>query len=268
MLDTVMRADTVLLPGCWPIGVPSKPDVLDALRTAHRRGARIVATCTGVSVAAAAGLLDGRTATTHWRHAEAFMRAHPRVLLQPDVLYLDHGDVATSAGTSAGLDLYLHLVRRDHGAETAAAVARRLISPRQRDGHQPQLLPDPLPQRQDQLAGVLEHLAAHLQDREPISVVARRMGLSERTLRRRFHDQIGATPGQWILAERLRHAQRLLETTDLPVETIAHSVGLASATALRRQFRRELAMTPTEHRRLHRSLMTSAGNIGIARSAV
>ncbi|PZS39571.1 MAG: hypothetical protein DLM62_07530, partial [Pseudonocardiales bacterium] len=155
-LDTVMRADTVLLPGCWPVDVPPEPDVLDAVRTAHSHGARIVATCTGVSVAAAAGLLDGRTATTHWRHAEIFARAHPRVLLQPDVLYLDHGDVATSAGTSAGLDLYLHLVRRDHGAEVAAAVARRLISPRQRDGGQPQLLPDPQPQRQDELTALLE----------------------------------------------------------------------------------------------------------------
>jgi AraC family transcriptional activator FtrA len=249
-LDAVEQADTIVLPGCWPVTQTPDAGVVNAVRLAHARGARVAATCTGVSVAAAAGLLDGRTATTHWAHADAFTHCYPRVLLQPDVLYIDHDDVATSAGNSAGLDLYLHFVGKDHGAAVAARVSRHLVGPQQRDGARPQLLANPLTHcRPDPLAAVLENLATHLADHTPVAQIAAGVGLSERTLRRYFHDQLGTTPGQWLLTERLRYAQRLLETTDLPIETIAHRVGLTSATALRRQFRRELNTTPTEHRR-------------------
>lgn len=257
-LEALAGAGTVVLPGCRPVGSSPEPGVVAALRGAHAGGARVVATCTGVSLAAAAGLLDGRTATTHWSHADAFAQAHPDVILEPGVLYVDHGDVVTAAGTGAGLDVYLHLVRADHGADIAASVARRLVSPRQRDGARPQLLADPVPTpaiggRPDPLALLLEHLVTHLHQREPIAAVAAQLGLSERTLRRRFADQLGTTPGRWLATERLRLAQSLLETTDLPVETIARHLGLNSATALRRQFHRELATTPSQHRLSSRS---------------
>lgn len=251
-LDAVASAATVLLPGCWAVDRSPGPDVLTAVRAAHRRGARVVATCTGVAVAAAAGLLDGRTATTHWRHAQAFAHAHPQVLLRPDVLYVDHGDIATSAGLAAGLDLHLHLLRHDTGSDVTAAAAQHLIAARHRAGDQPQQLPDPLPLPVDDLTAVLDHLTDNLQDREPVTAVAQRLGLSERTLRRRFRSQLGTTPGRWILTQRLHHAQRLLETTDLPIETIAHRIGLASATALRRQFHTLYDQSPSEHRRAHR----------------
>lgn len=252
-LEALVGAGTVVLPGCRPVGAPPGPGVVAALRAAHASGARVVATCTGVSLAAAAGLLDGRTATTHWSHADAFAEAHPDVVLQPGVLYVDHGDVVTAAGTGGGLDVFLHLVRTDHGADVAAAAARRLVSPRQREGARPQLLADPLPPpatggQPDPLAVLLEHLVTHLHEREPVASVAARLGLSERTLRRRFADQLGTTPGRWLAAERLRQAQSLLETSDLPVEAVARRLGLTSSTALRRQFRRELATTPSRHR--------------------
>lgn len=257
-LDALAGAGTLVLPGCRPIGTAHDPDVVAAVRAAHARGTRVVATCTGVSLAAAAGMLDGRTATTHWSHAAAFAHAHPHVVLTPDVLYVDHGDVITGAGTGAGLDLYLHLIRADHGADLAAEVARHVVAPRQRDGTRRQRLADPVPQsskdRPDPLAALLEHLATHLSEGKPIAEVAARLGLSERTLRRRFDEQLGTTPGRWLAAERLRQAQHLLETTDLPIEAVAHRLGLTSATALRRQFRRELATTPSTHRAASRSV--------------
>lgn len=256
-LDALTGAGTVVLPGCQPVDTIPEPQVLTAVRSAHRAGARVAATCTGVSVAAAAGLLDGRTATTHWSHADAFSRAYPKVVLAPDVLYVDHGDVVTGAGTSAGLDVYLHLVRTDHGPDVAAA-ARHLIAPRQREGTGPQLPTDPVlatPRiRPDPLSLLLEHLATHLHEPQAVPAAAARLGLSERTLRRRFADRLGTTPGRWVATERLRQAQHLLETTDLPVETVAHRLGLASATVLRRQFRRELDTTPREHRAVARGI--------------
>lgn len=252
-LEALAGAGTVVLPGCRPVGSAPGPGVVAAIRAAHAGGARVVATCTGVSLAAAAGLLDGRTATTHWKHADAFAAAHPGVIVEPGVLYVDHGDVVTAAGTGAGLDVYLHLVRTDHGTGLAATVARQLVSPRQREGARPQFLADPVPTpttggRSDPLTVLLELLATHLDDRKPVAAIAAQLGVSERTLRRRFADQLGTTPGRWLATERLRRAQSLLETTDLPVETVARRLGLTSATALRRQFRRELATTPSQHR--------------------
>ena len=263
-LDALAGADTVVLPGCRPVTRDHDPAVVAAVRAAHRRGARIVATCTGVSLVAAAGVLQGRPATTHWSHADVFARTHPDIALVPDVLYVDHGDVITAAGSGAGLDVYLHLVRADHGAHVAARVAQRLVTPRQRDGARPQILPDPVPvlaaeELRDPLTALLEHLAANLAERESVVAVAARFGLSERTLRRRFETQLGTTPGRWLAGERLQQAQRLLETTDLPVEAIAHRLGLTSATALRRQFQRELAVTPSSHRAARHPLQRSSG---------
>ncbi len=253
-LDAIARARTLLLPGCWPVATRPAAAVLDAVVNAHRRGARIVATCTGVAVVAAAGLVDGRTATTHWWHVEGVRRAYPRVDFVPDVLHVDHGDVVTGAGNAAGLDLYLHLVEVDHGAEVATGAARLLVGPHVRAGDRPQLLARPITSAADDaVAVVVARLSATLHHREPLATAARSVGLSERTLRRRFHEQLGTTPGKWLMAERLRHARRLLEATNLPVDAVAQRVGLMSATALRRQFHRTLALTPSAYRSLHRA---------------
>lgn len=197
---------------------------------------------------AAAGLLDGRTAAVHWRHADDLARAYPHIGVRADILFVDHGDVATTAGHAAGLDLYLHLVCGDHGDAVADATIRHLVSRAPRASDRPQLAEPLPPPERDVLPHLLDTWAGHLDDRAGFAVITRHAGLSERTLRRRFHDQLGTTPGRWLLAERLRQARLLRENTDLPVEAIADRVGLASATALRRQFRRELATTPTEYR--------------------
>jgi AraC family transcriptional activator FtrA len=249
-LAALREADTVVVPGWQPPGAPVPPDVTEALRGAHRRGARIVAICTGAFVLAQAGLLDGRRATTHWRSAARFAAAFPKVQVDPDVLFVDHGDVATSAGTGAGIDLCLHLVRSDHGAAYAAQIARRMVLPPHREGSQLQYAAQPEPARADEsLAPLLEWAASHLDARLTLDHLAERAGLSSRTLARRFTEQLGTSPGQWVLRQRLDAARILLEQTDLPVEAIATRVGLASAVNLRRRFRLHLGTTPGAYRR-------------------
>ncbi|GAB2591902.1 helix-turn-helix domain-containing protein [Streptomyces capparidis] len=249
-LAALREADTVVVPGWQPPGAPVPPDVTEALRGAHRRGARIVAICTGAFVLAQAGLLDGRRATTHWRSAARFSAAFPKVQVDPDVLFVDHGDVATSAGTGAGIDLCLHLVRCDHGAAYAAQIARRMVLPPHREGSQLQYAAQPEPARADEsLAPLLEWAASHLDARLTLDHLAERAGLSSRTLARRFTEQLGTSPGQWVLRQRLDAARILLEQTDLPVEAIATRVGLVSAVNLRRRFRVHLGTTPGAYRR-------------------
>lgn len=253
-LAALAGADTLVLPGCAPIVASHPADLVAAVRSAHAGGARVVATCTGVSLALAAGVLQGRSATTHWRQEESLTGAHPEVALDPQALFVDHGDVVTGAGTAASMDLYLHLIARDHGEEVAAGVARRLLAP-PLIGHRRRPAPSAgkAADRGDPLAAVLEHLAAHLHQREPLAAAAARFGWSERTLRRRFDNQLATTPGRWLAGQRLAQAVHLLEATDLPVEAIAHRLGLASATALRRQLRRELGTTPSAHRATSRA---------------
>ncbi|GEC10603.1 AraC family transcriptional regulator [Streptomyces spinoverrucosus] len=249
-LAALREADTVVVPGWQPPGAPVPPDVTEALRGAHRRGVRIVAICTGAFVLAQAGLLDGRRATTHWRSAARFAAAFPEVQVDPDVLFVDHGDVATSAGTGAGIDLCLHLVRSDHGAAYAAQIARRMVLPPHREGSQLQYAAQPAPARADEsLAPLLEWATSHLDTRLTLDHLAERAGLSSRTLARRFTEQLGISPGQWVLGRRLEAARILLEQTDLPVEAIATRVGLASAVNLRRRFRVHLGTTPGAYRR-------------------
>ncbi|GLH99347.1 GlxA family transcriptional regulator [Phytohabitans aurantiacus] len=249
-LSALQEADTVVVPGRQPPDATVPPNVAEALRSAHRRGARIVAICTGAHVLAQAGLLDGRRATTHWRSAARFAAAFPEVRVDPDVLFVDHGDVATSAGTGAGIDLCLHLVRSDHGAAYAAQVARRMVLPPHREGSQLQYAAHPAPARADEsLAPLLEWATSHLDTRLTIDHLAERAGLSSRTLARRFTEQLGTSPGQWLLGQRLNAARILLEQTDLPVEAIATRVGLASAVNLRRRFRVHLGTTPGSYRR-------------------
>jgi AraC family transcriptional regulator, transcriptional activator FtrA len=249
-LDT---ADTVVIPGWQQPDTPASPAVVRALRLAHRRGARIVAICSGAFLLAQAGLLDHRRATTHWRMTAELTARFPEVQVDPDTLYIDHGDVATSAGTAAGIDLCLHLVRVDHGAAYAAQIARHMVMPPHREGGQLQYAaPLPAGPPLDSLAPVLDWMTERLH--EPLSAndLASRAGVSARTLARRFAEQLGVSPGRWLLGKRIEAAQVLLEETDLPVEAIAVRVGLSSATNLRRRFHRALRTTPAAYRRAFR----------------
>jgi AraC family transcriptional activator FtrA len=228
--------------------------LLDALRAAHRRGARIMSVCTGAFVLAAAGLLDGRPATTHWMYTEELAARFPEVRVDPRVLYVDDGDVLTSAGTAAGIDLCLHVVRLDHGAEVANAVARRMVVPPHRDGGQAQYVESPLASGpgDDPLGGTLGWALEHLD--EPLSVadLARRAAISPRSFARHFLRVTGTTPHQWLLSQRLLLAERLLESSDLSVERVASRSGFGSAAALRAHFQRARATSPSAYRRLFR----------------
>ncbi|WP_424571091.1 GlxA family transcriptional regulator [Streptomyces sp. CH-036] len=252
-LEALRRADTVVVPGWQPPGGPVPDDVLDALRAAHRRGARTVSICTGAFVLAQAGLLDGRRATTHWRRTGQLAATFPEVSVAEDVLYVDHGDVATSAGSGAGIDLCLHLVRSDLGSSYAAQVARSMVLPPHRDGSQLQYAPPPTPAgpgTDASLAPVLEWALTRLAADLSVGRLAAYAGLSPRTFARRFVRQVGVSPGQWLLQQRIDAARSLLERTDLPVETVAARVGLSSAVNLRRRFRTAVGTTPGAYRRL------------------
>ncbi|MEV7380621.1 helix-turn-helix domain-containing protein [Streptomyces lydicus] len=249
-LDALRTADTVVIPGLPCRQEPAPPAVLDAVRRAHRRGARIVAICSGAFLIAQAGLLDGRRATTHWRMAAEFAARFPKVEVEADTLYIDLGDVATSAGTAAGIDLCLHLVRADHGAAHAAHIARHMVMPPHREGGQLQyaasVRADAPP---DSLAAVLEWAVEHLHEPLTVDDLAARVAVSPRTLARRFTEQLGTSPGRWLLHQRVMAARTLLEDTDLAVEAIATKVGLSTATNLRRRFHATVHTTPAAYRR-------------------
>ncbi|MFG2866093.1 helix-turn-helix domain-containing protein [Streptomyces sioyaensis] len=249
-LDALQTADTVVIPGLQCRQEPAPPAVLDAVRRAHRRGARIVAICSGAFLIARAGLLDGRQATTHWRMAAEFAARFPKVEVEADMLYIDLGDVATSAGTAAGIDLCLHLVRADHGAAHAAHIARHMVMPPHREGGQLQYAAsartDAPP---DSLAAVLEWAVEHLHEPLTVDDLAARVAVSPRTLARRFTEQLGTSPGRWLLHQRVMAARILLEDTDLAVEAIAAKVGLSTATNLRRRFHATVRTTPAAYRR-------------------
>jgi transcriptional regulator GlxA family with amidase domain len=246
-LDRLAHVDTVIVPGYAPHDQPS-PRVIDELRGAAARGARVVSICTGAFALAAAGVLDGRRATTHWRDAAELAARHPMIDVDPDVLYLDDGAVATSAGVAAGIDLCLHLVRRDHGAQAAASIARRMVVAPHRDGGQAQFVQRPEPATGEGLASTctwaLERLA------EPLTVadLARHSGWAPRTFARRFLAETGTTPLRWLTAQRLLEARRLLETTDLPIEHVAAQAGLGTAANLRLHLARDTTTTPTAYR--------------------
>ena len=253
-LGRLRRADTVIVPPCdLREGVPA--EVLREVRAAHRRGARLVSLCTGAFVLAAAGLLDGRRVTTHWAECAELARRHPRVTVDANVLYVDDGDILTSAGSAASIDLCLHLVRRDHGADAATRLARELVVPPYRDGGQAQYIDTPLPRLDatdlfaDTVGWALQHL-----DR-PVSVgeLASRSAMSPRTFARRFLAGTGTTPYQWLLRQRLQLAQQLLETTDLGVDVVAARCGLVNGANLRKHFTRVVRTTPQAYRRAFRS---------------
>jgi transcriptional regulator GlxA family with amidase domain len=252
-LDALADADTILVPGLRPVEWPPPASVLEALRAAHARGARVASICTGAFVLAEAGLLDGRRATTHWAHADRLAERYPAVTVDPGVLYVDEGDVLTSAGVAAGIDLCLHLVRRDHGVEVANAVARRIVVAPHRDGGQAQFVEAPLPVVEARgLAATRAWAARRLREPLTVAAMARHAACSERTFARRFRAETGTTPLQWLLGQRVLHARRLLEATDLPVEHVADAAGFGTAASLRSHFRRATATTPLAYRRTFR----------------
>jgi transcriptional regulator GlxA family with amidase domain len=253
-VSALRRADTVLVPPAYsPDGVPD--EVLAALRQAHRRGARIVSLCTGALVLAAAGLLTGRRATTHWSECAQLACLHPDVLVDPAVLYVDEGDIMTSAGSAAGIDLCLHLVRQDYGAEVAARLARQLVMPPYRDGGQAQYIDAPLPavEGADPFTATLAWMQEHLDEPLSIDELAARSAMSKRTFARRFFSATGTTPYQWLLRQRLQRAQRLLETSDLPVDVVARRTGFSTGANLRKHFGRQIRTSPQAYRHTFRS---------------
>jgi transcriptional regulator GlxA family with amidase domain len=259
-LEAVAAAGTVVM-APTDLLEEAPAEVLDALRAASARGARILSLCTGAFVLAAAGLLDGRPATTHWSECADLARRHPRVAVDPGVLYVDDGDLLTSAGCAASLDLCLHVVRLDYGSEIATRVARDLVVPPQRDGGQAQFIEAPVPvlDHTNLFADTMAWLQEHLDQAVTIEDLAGRAAMSPRTFARRFLAATGTTPYQWLTRERVRLAQRLLETSDLPVEAVAARSGLATADNLRKHFRRELRTTPQAYRGTFRERQPAAG---------
>ncbi|MEV6660785.1 helix-turn-helix domain-containing protein [Nocardia fluminea] len=244
-------ADTVVVPSVADPRAPTSPELIDALRRAHSNGSRIVSICSGAFALAAAGLLDGRRATTHWRYADLLRERYPSVEVDPEPLYTDEGDILTSAGCAAGLDLALHLVRNDLGSSVANAVARRLVIQPHRAGGQAQYIESPMPPEPldapiaRSLSWALEHLA------DPIGIpdLARVAGLSPRTYLRHFVRETGATPCKWLIAQRIQAALAMLETGDAPIEEIATAVGFATPVTFRHHFTRAVRTSPSSYRR-------------------
>jgi transcriptional regulator GlxA family with amidase domain len=254
-LDALSAADTIIVPPFTPRdGYPD--ELLEALRRAHRRGTRLASLCTGAFVLGAAGLLDGRLATTHWMHADEFADRFPQVTLDPSVLYVDDGDVLTSAGSAASIDLCLYMVRLDHGAEVANTVARRMVVPPHRDGGQSQFVEAPLGavDPENLFTATFVWVQEHL--REPLTVadLAARSAMSPRTFARRFGETTGTTPYHWLLNQRILLAQRLLETSDLSVDAVASECGIGDAANLRDHFRRVVGTSPNSYRQTFRHI--------------
>jgi AraC family transcriptional activator FtrA len=248
-IDRLRDADIVVVPGWTGVDTPVPPKVVDALRAAHARGARLVSICSGAFVLAATGLLDDQRATTHWRYADALHRLHPRIEVDPDVLYIEAGRVFTSAGSAAGLDLCLHIVRLDYGPAIANQVARRLVIAPHRDGGQAQFVEHPVPKRgADAFSKVIQTMHRRLASDQPIAELALLAAMSQRTFMRRFKDATGTTPAAWLVAARLARARDLLESTSLPISRVASECGFGSEMTLRHHFRRRMRTTPSAYR--------------------
>ncbi len=249
-LEAADTADTLIVPNRPDVDVPRRPAVLDAVRRAHARGARLVGFCSGAFTLAEAGVLDGRRATAHWQWADSFRARFPSVRLEPDVLFVDDGDILTSAGSTAALDLGLYLVRRDHGAEVANSVSRRLVFAAHRDGGQRQFVERPVPDLPDESLGpVMVWARERLDSPLTVSDLAVRAAVSPATLHRRFRAQLGTTPLAWLTAERLALACRLIERGDVGFDLVARRSGLGTTANLRALMRRETGLTPSAYRR-------------------
>jgi AraC family transcriptional activator FtrA len=251
-LEILAEADTVVVPG-WPVGDEVPDDLCRQVVAAHTRGARIVSICSGAFVLAAAGLLDGRRAATHWRYAERLAAGYPLVTVDPDVLYVDEGQVLTSAGSAAGIDLSLHIVRTDHGAAVANHVARRLVTPPHRDGGQAQYIEAPVAGDDDsRIHDVIASLAKDLARTVSVGELAAQAHLSERQFSRRFRDVTGESPHEWLTGQRIAASLALLEAGDDPVERVATAVGFRTVVTFRHHFRSRLQTSPSAYRRAFR----------------
>lgn len=249
-LRALQQAGTIVIPG-WrdPDEVPPAP-LLKALRAAHANGARLVSICTGAFALAATGLVDGKRIATHWMYADRLAQRYPRVQVDANVIFIDQGQIVSSAGSAAGVDVCLHIVRKDFGAEVANQVARRLVMPPQREGGQAQYVSIPARVEKDAgFAPMLEWMQQRLA--EPLSVtrMAHHAAMSPRTFARRFHESTGTSPHRWLTHQRVLAAQRLLETTDASIDEVAQAVGLSTAAVLRHHFTRALSVNPTAYRR-------------------
>lgn len=250
-LEAVAGVDLVIVAATLPRGDGEyPPEILAALRAAHADGATILSLCSGSFVLGAAGLLDGRRCTTHWLYAEQMARAFPLAEVDPRVLFVEDGLIVTSAGTAAGIDASLHLVRRELGTAVAAKIARRMVVPPQRDGGQQQFVENPVPQcRADSLAGLLAWTLDRLDEEHSAASLARQATMSQRTFARRFVAETGTTPHKWLTQQRVLAARALLEEADLSIEQIATRVGFNSPVVLRDHFRRAVGLSPTDYRR-------------------
>ncbi|MCG7524343.1 helix-turn-helix domain-containing protein [Streptomyces sp. OfavH-34-F] len=253
-LDRLEEADLIAVPAGSRFGDREFPEeVLAALRTAVDRGARVLSVCSGAYLLGAAGLLDGRRCTTHWRHADDLARRFPAAAVEPDVLYVEDGPVTTSAGTAAGIDACLHLVRQAYGPAAANTIARRMVVPPHRDGGQAQYIERPLPRtRCDTVGDTLAWMERHLDREMTVEQLAAQAHMSPRTFARRFQQETGTTPYRWLLRQRVLLAQHLLETSEETMDTIAGRTGFGNAAALRHQFVRALGTTPQAYRRTFR----------------
>jgi AraC family transcriptional activator FtrA len=248
-LRLLERADTIIIPGWRDADEAPPEELLRKLREAYERGARLCSICSGVFVLAAAGVLDGKRATTHWKYVERLAARYPGIRVEPNALYVDEGQVLTSAGSAAGLDMLVHLVRKDFGAKIANQVAQRLVIPPHREGGQAQFVPRPVPSdERGRLAKLLDWIRAHLAAEHTIESLAAQAAMSTRTLQREFKAATGLAPYAWIVRERIARAKELLETGRLPALRIAERVGMGSAESLRHHFRAHVGTTPARYR--------------------
>ncbi|MEM6499885.1 MAG: transcriptional regulator FtrA [Pseudomonadota bacterium] len=245
---TIDWADTIIVPGWSGVSDEVPMQLRNKIARAYAGGTRLVSICSGVFVLAAAGILDNRRATTHWRYVEQLQAAHPTIKVEGDALYVDEGDILTSAGSAAGLDLCLHIVRQDHGSKIANSVARRLVLPTHREGGQTQFIPTPVGDSGTGLAELLDWLREHLEHNHTVASMAAEAGLSERTFVRRFRNATGTSPHAWLTAERVRRARDYLETTKLSTNVIAEKTGFVTPETFRHHFRRAVGIPPTAYR--------------------
>jgi transcriptional regulator GlxA family with amidase domain len=252
-LEALDQADMVVVPGYEIPDAPVPDSVLRALRAVHARGGRIVSICTGAFALAAAGLLDGRPATTHWQETGRLQRLYPRICVAPNRLFIDDADILTSAGVTAGIDLCLHIIRRDHGAAAANTRARALVAPPQRAGGQAQFIERLRPAASGtELAAIRDWMLANLAHHHTLNALSQRAHMSRRSFARRFREETGTSPLAWLTSARIDWARELLETTTVPIEQIGHLSGLGSPAALRATFHRHLGTSPQQYRTLFR----------------